>query len=129
VSLLNKAAFMQVSLLKSKIHRAQITGACLDYEGSLTIPADLMEKVGLFPHERILCSNQANGARFETYAIPGPAGSGQFLLNGATARLGQAGDRITVMSFAWVAGADARQWQAKIIVLGDGNVVINERGL
>ena len=59
---------MQVHLLKSKIHRAQVTGASLDYEGSLTIAEDLMEKVGLLPHERILCSNLANGQRFETYA-------------------------------------------------------------
>lgn len=60
---------MQVHLLKSKIHRAQVTGASANYEGSLTVALDLMEKVGLWPYERILCSNLANGQRFENYAI------------------------------------------------------------
>ena len=62
---------MQVELLKSKIHRAQVTGAHVDYEGSLTIASDLMDKAGLYPYEKILCSNLANGQRFETYAIAG----------------------------------------------------------
>jgi aspartate 1-decarboxylase len=66
---------MQVHLLKSKIHRAQVTGANVNYEGSLTIPRDLMEKASLLPYERILCGNMANGHRFETYAIPGDPGS------------------------------------------------------
>ena len=70
---------MQVCLLKSKIHRATITDGNLKYEGSLTIAADLMEKCGLMPYERILCSNMANGNRFETYAIPGDPGSGQIV--------------------------------------------------
>jgi len=64
---------MQIHLLKSKIHRAQVTGASLDYEGSLTIAEDLMDKAGLLPCERILCSNLANGQRFETYVIKGHA--------------------------------------------------------
>src|SRR6185436_14163024 len=93
---------MQVHLLKSKIHRAQVTAANVDYEGSLTIAADLMEKVGLFPFERILCGNLANGQRFETYAIPGERGSGAIILNGATAHLGKAGDRLTIMSYTFV---------------------------
>ena len=66
---------MQVCLLKSKIHRATITDGNLKYQGSLTIAADLMEKCGFIPYERILCSNMANGNRFETYAIPGDPGS------------------------------------------------------
>ena len=66
---------MQVCLLKSKIHRATITDGNLKYEGSLTIAADLMEKCGLIAYERILCSNMANGNRFETYAIPGDPGA------------------------------------------------------
>jgi aspartate 1-decarboxylase len=120
---------MQVELLKSKIHRAQVTGAHLDYEGSLTIASDLMEKVGLYPYEKILCSNQANGHRFETYAIPGPSGSGQVVLNGATAHLGKAGDLLTIMSFTTVAAALAKRWQPQVIVLGEGNRVLRERGI
>ena len=120
---------MLIQLLKSKIHRAQITAADLNYEGSLTIAADLMEKVGLRPHERILCSNLANGERFETYAIPGPAGSGAIVLNGATAHLGNAGDRITMMSFAQVDIDEAGRWQPRVIVLGEKNSIVDERGI
>ena len=87
---------MHVHLLKSKIHRAEVTAASLDYEGSLTLAIDLMESVGLLPFERVLCSNLANGERFETYAIPGRRGSGDCILNGATAHLGKIGDRLTI---------------------------------
>jgi aspartate 1-decarboxylase len=120
---------MQIQLLKSKIHRAQVTDAHLDYEGSLTIAADLMEKTGLYPFEKILCSNLANGARFETYAIPGQAGSGQIVLNGATAHLGKPGDRLTIMSYASVDLALAKKWQPQVIVLGERNAVVQERGI
>jgi len=120
---------MQIHLLKSKIHRAQVTGASLDYEGSLTIDAVLMELAGLFPHERILCSNLANGARFETYAIPGERGSGQIQLNGATAHLGKIGDRLTIMSYAVVDVQLARKWEPRVIVLGERNAVVNRRGI
>ena len=71
----------------------------------------------------------ANGARFETYAIPGPAGSGAIILNGAAALLGAVGDRVTIMSFAWIDSAEAPIWQPRIIVLGDGNAITRERGL
>ena len=85
---------MLVHLLKSKIHRATVTASSVDYEGSLTIAEDLIEKAGLFPFERILCSNMANGARWETYVIRGPRGSGAIELNGAVAHLGKPGDTI-----------------------------------
>lgn len=120
---------MQVHVLKSKIHRAQVTDASLDYEGSLTIALDLMEKAGLLPFERILCSNLANGNRFETYAIPGERGSRAIELNGATAHLGKVGDRLTIMSYAVVEESEARTWQARVIVLGDQNHILNERGI
>jgi aspartate 1-decarboxylase len=120
---------MQIQLLKSKIHRAQVTGSHVDYEGSLTIASDLMQKVGLYRFERILCSNLANGHRFETYAIPGTAGSGQIILNGATAHLGKAGDRLTIMSYTLADAALAKTWQPQIIVLGEANSIIQERGI
>ncbi len=119
---------MQIHLLKSKIHRAQITGASLDYEGSLTIAEDLMEKAGLLPYERILCSNLANGERFETYAIKGDRGSGAIELNGAAAHLGKIGDRITIMSFTEMPEAKVKHWRPRVIVLGKKNRIINERG-
>jgi aspartate 1-decarboxylase len=120
---------MQIQLLKSKIHRAQVTGAHVDYEGSLTIASDLMEKVGLLPYEKVLCSNLANGNRFETYSIPGEAGSGQIVLNGATAHLGKTGDRITIMSYTTADIAHAKKWQPQVIVLGEANAIIQERGI
>ncbi|MBI4326197.1 MAG: aspartate 1-decarboxylase [Chloroflexi bacterium] len=120
---------MQIHLLKSKIHRAKVTASSVDYEGSLTIATDLMERVGLFPYERILCSNLANGQRFETYAIPGESGSGAIVLNGATAHLGQVGDRITIMSFTEVEERLAKTWEPRVIVLGTDNAVIRERGI
>ena len=120
---------MLVHLLKSKIHCAQVTAANVDYEGSLTLAIDLMQKAGLLPYERILCGNLANGQRFETYAIPGERGSGAIILNGATAHLGKIGDRLTIMSYALVEAALAKTWQPRVIVLGKKNAVVNQRGI
>ena len=120
---------MQLNLLKSKIHRAEVTGGHVDYEGSMTIDVDLMGRVGLRRYEKIICGNMANGSRFETYVIPGKAGSGAIVLNGATALLGKAGDRLTIMSFTWVEEAEADKWEPKVIVLGEKNEIVNERGL
>ena len=119
---------MQLHLLKSKIHRALVTGASLNYEGSLTIDSDLMARVGLLPYERVLCSNLANGNRFETYAIPGKRGAGEIVLNGATAHLGKAGDRLTIMSYAVLDQIEARTWQPRVVVLGENNAVVARRG-
>lgn len=114
---------MTICLLKSKIHRAAVTGASVDYEGSLTIAADLAERVGLRPYERILVGNMANGERFETYVIYGKAGSGVIELNGATAHLGKPGDRLTIMSFAWLDEAEAATHAPAVIVLDEKNRV------
>src|SRR5688572_14754963 len=100
---------MQFYLLKSKIHRATVTGGNVQYEGSLTIASDLMAEAGLLPYERILCSNMANGNRFETYAIPGDPGTGAIILNGAAALLGKKGDQLTIMSFSQVNKAKAKK--------------------
>jgi aspartate 1-decarboxylase len=120
---------MLVYLLKSKIHRAGVTGASLDYEGSLTIAEDLMEQAGLLPYERILCSNLANGARFETYAIKGRRGSGVIELNGATAHLGKIGDKLTIMSFSQVEAAKAKKWKPTVIVLDANNKIKSANGI
>jgi len=119
---------MQVHLLKSKIHRAQVTESSLDYEGSLTIDADLMAKVGLLPYEKILCGDMANGNRWETYAIAGKRGTGVIGLNGAVAHLGKIGDRLTIMSFTEVDTAKAKKWKPRVIVLGPKNKIVNEHG-
>lgn len=120
---------MLVHLLKSKIHRAEVTGANLGYEGSMTIDRDFMDKVGLLPYERILCSNMANAARFETYAIPGERGSRCIILNGAAAHLGKPGDRLTIMSFTEIDAEQAKFWKPHVIVLGEKNGIVDERGI
>jgi aspartate 1-decarboxylase len=120
---------MEVFLLKSKIHRATVTGGDVKYEGSLTIAADLMEKCGLQEYERILCGNMANGNRWETYAIRGAKGSGEIVLNGAVAHLGKKGDLLTIMSFAGVGKKAAKKWRPQVIVLGKGNKLVEKRGI
>ena len=120
---------MEVFLLKSKIHRATVTGGDVNYEGSLTIAADLMGKCGLQEYEKILCGNMANGHRWETYAIRGKKGSGEIILNGAVAHLGKKGDVLTIMSFASVSQKKAKLWKPRVVVLGKGNKIVNTRGI
>jgi aspartate 1-decarboxylase len=121
---------MHLTLLKSKIHRAAVTGASLHYEGSLTIAVDLAEKVGLLPYEKILIGNMANGARFETYVIYGERGSGSIQLNGATAHLGKIGDRLTIMNFAQFTPQEAVGHRPRVILLNERNeVVANESAI
>ena len=120
---------MDIEILKSKIHRATVTDGNVDYEGSLTIAADLMKAAGLRPYERILCSNMANGNRFETYAITGKRGSGEIILNGAAAHLGKKGDLLTIMSFAGVSKKKVEKWKPYCVVLGPGNKIVSKRGI
>jgi len=115
---------MWFSLLKSKIHRATVTGASLDYEGSLTISSDLAERVHLLPYERILISNMNNGNRFETYVIYGLPGKGCIELNGATARLGEIGDRLTIMSFAQFEKDEASRHKPAVILVDERNQIV-----
>jgi aspartate 1-decarboxylase len=115
---------MRIILLKSKIHRATVTGASLDYKGSLTVPADIAETVGLLAYEKILVGNLQNGERFETYVIYGPAGKGLIELNGATAHLGKIGDLLTVMSFASLSAEEAKTHRPQIAVLDRENRII-----
>jgi len=115
---------MQVTLLKSKIHRAAVTGASLHYEGSLTVSADIAEMVGLLPCEKILVGNLQNGERFETYVIYGAAKMRLIELNGATARLGAIGDRLTIMSFAQFTSEEAKAHHPRVAVLDAQNRVV-----
>ncbi len=115
---------MELTLLKSKIHRATVTGASLHYEGSMTISQDLAEHVGLLPYEKILIGNMGNGERFETYVIYGEAGAGQIQLNGATAHLGKIGDRLTIMNFGSFTPEEAAGHKPRVIVLNEKNEVV-----
>ena len=108
---------MTVTLLRAKIHRIRVTEACLDYVGSLTVDRDLMEAVGLFENEKILCADVENGNRFETYVIPGPRGSKVCCLNGAAAHMGKVGDRLIVMAFGQFTPEEAVQHQPKVLFM------------
>jgi aspartate 1-decarboxylase len=112
------------TLLKSKLHRATVTGASLHYEGSLTVAEDLAKRAGFLPYERILVGNINNGERFETYLIFGAAGSRVIELNGATAHLGKIGDRLTIMSFAQVPAELAGKHHPTIVRLDEKNEVM-----
>ena len=99
---------MQLTILKSKLHRIRVTEACLDYEGSLSLDPDDMEAVGIVPFEKILCADVESGNRFETYAIEGKRGSHVCCLNGAAAHQGKVGDRLIVMAFARMTPEEAK---------------------
>jgi aspartate 1-decarboxylase len=118
---------MQLQMLKSKLHRARLTGCDLDYEGSLGIDQALMDKVGMLPGERILVVNQSNGDRLETYAIAMPRGSREFRLNGAAARCGVPGDMITVMAFALVTPQEAKRLKPCVAILDAENRIARQR--
>ena len=112
---------MFVQILKNKIHRARLTRCDVDYEGSLEIDIEYLEKAGILPYEKILVVNATNGQRLETYAIPGKRGSGVFCLNGAAAHRGKPGDIVTIMTFAVMTTEEAAAWQPTVIVLDEKN--------
>ncbi|MGO9532046.1 MAG: aspartate 1-decarboxylase [Syntrophobacteraceae bacterium] len=112
---------MQRTLLKSKIHRARVTDADLNYEGSLTIDADLMEAADILPYEQIKVYNIHNGARFDTYAIGGTAGQGSICLNGAAARMGAPGNLIIIATYSNYDEAETAGHQPKVVLVDSRN--------
>lgn len=112
---------MQRILLKSKIHRVRVTEANLDYEGSCTIDEDLLRAADIVPFEQIKIYNVNNGARFDTYAMAGPEGSGVICLNGAAARMGAKGDLIIIASYAHYDQAEIAGYQPKIVLVDPNN--------
>jgi aspartate 1-decarboxylase len=117
---------MLLHLLKSKLHLATVTAAELHYHGSVSIPADLMEAVGLLPYERILVGNCATGQRGETYVIRGEPGTGQIQMNGAMARLATPGDRIIILAFAEVTPDEAAEHHPRVAVLDRENRIVEQ---
>jgi aspartate 1-decarboxylase len=109
------------TLMNAKIHRARVTEANLNYVGSITIDADILDAVGMVANEKVQVVNNNNGARFETYIIPGERGSGVFCLNGAAARLVQKGDIIIVISYAIVPEDKIAQHRPKIAIMDENN--------
>lgn len=110
---------MQISMLKAKLHRAVVTGADLDYEGSITIDADLLNAARLRVNEKVDIYNCNTGARFSTYVIPG--GRGEICLNGAAARLVQRGDRIIIVSYAVMDEAEADRHEPVVLIMDRRN--------
>jgi aspartate 1-decarboxylase len=117
---------MQRHLMKSKIHRATITSADLHYEGSLTVDEDLLDAADLRQHEEVQVVNVNNGARFSTYVIPGPRGSGVLQLNGAAARLGMAGDLVIVISYGLFDAAEAERHRPTVVFVDERNRIVRQ---
>jgi L-aspartate-alpha-decarboxylase len=116
------------TMMKAKIHRATVTEANLNYVGSITIDADILDAVNILPNEKVQVVNNHNGARFETYVIPGPRGSGVICLNGAAARLVQPGDVIIIISYALMTDEEARRHRPRIAIMGEGNRIVELLG-
>jgi len=111
------------TVFKSKLHRATVTQACLDYVGSITIDEDLMDAADILINEKVQVVDINNGERLETYAIPGPRGSGIICLNGAAARLVQAGDKVIIITYAVVDDREAKEWKPTVAFLNDANQI------
>ncbi|MCC6490403.1 MAG: aspartate 1-decarboxylase [Candidatus Hydrogenedentes bacterium] len=116
---------MMLTMLKSKIHRATITEADLNYVGSLTLDLDLIEAADMLIHEKVQVLNLNNGARFETYIIEGERGSGTVCLNGPAARQGQVGDIIIALTYALVDAEEAENWVAKNVHVDENNRIVS----
>lgn len=114
----------KITVLKSKIHNATTTETNLEYEGSITIDRELMDKANLFPYELVHVLNINNGARFETYVIEGNYGSKSICINGAAARLAQKGDRLIILSYSIADTSELKDWKPKVIKLDSNNNIV-----
>jgi len=115
---------MIIEVLKSKLHRARVTQAELNYVGSITIDEDLMDAANIIANEKVHIVNNNNGARFETYVIRGERGTGTICLNGAAARLAQVGDIVIVMSYAYMEMDEARNYKPILVFPDTDNKLI-----
>jgi aspartate 1-decarboxylase len=116
------------TLMHAKLHGARVTEACLDYRGSITIDRDLIEAVGILPHEKVQIVNKANGARFETYVIEGAAGRGDVCVNGAAARLVSVGDEVLIIAYGAFTEQEARGHEPRVAFLTPENRVLEKTG-
>ncbi len=110
-------------MLKSKIHRAVVTQAELDYVGSITIDAELLKKAGILEYEKVQVADVQTGARFETYTIAGTPGSGVICINGAAAKLANVGDRVIIMAYADMTPEEAASFKPTVVFVDDKNQV------
>ncbi|MGB5189582.1 aspartate 1-decarboxylase [Robiginitalea sp.] len=116
---------MQIQVVKSKIHRVRVSGADLNYIGSITIDEDLMEAANLIRGEKVQIVNNNNGERLETYVIPGPRGSGELTLNGAAARKVAIGDILIVIAYAWMDINQARDFNPALVFPNEETNLLN----
>jgi len=114
---------MLLNIFKSKIHRATVTNADLNYEGSISIDTNLLDKAGILVGEKVDVVNINNGERFSTYTIAAPASSGQIQINGAAARLAQIGDKVIIIAYAILGEEEAKSYKPKVIVVDENNQI------
>jgi len=112
---------MQRFFLKAKIHRATVTDACLDYEGSLSVDRNLLDLADIAPYEQVKVYNVTNGERFDTYIIAAPEGSGEICLNGAAARKGQRGDILIIVTYALLDEAEVARHRPRVVLVDGKN--------
>lgn len=115
---------MKRTMMHAKIHRASVTGASVDYAGSVTLDPELMEAAGILEHEQVHVLDVDNGARFETYAIRGDRCSGVVVVNGAAARLVDIGDKVIVIAYAELDDSEARQLVPRIVLVDEANRLV-----
>jgi len=118
---------MNRTILGGKIHRATVTDACLDYEGSITVDRDLLDAAGILEHEAVEVWNVTNGMRLTTYALSGPSGSGVVCVNGAAAHHARRGDLVIIASFVGLNDAEARAWQPRVVFVDASNRIRERR--
>ena len=112
---------MTITMLKSKIHRAVVVQAALNYVGSITVDSALMEAAGIYEYEKVQIADVENGNRFETYVIAGEAGSGMICLNGAAARQVQLGDHVIIMAYADMTPEEAKDFRPQVVFVDEEN--------
>lgn len=112
------------TLMHAKLHGARVTDHNLDYQGSITIDRDLLDAVGILPHERVQVVDKNNGNRFETYVFEGPRGAGDICVNGAAARLVARGDELIVIAYGQFTDEEAVRHRPRVAILGPGNRVV-----
>lgn len=115
---------MKITMLKSKIHRAKVTQADLNYVGSITIDSELLKKANMFEYEKVQIVDINNGNRFETYIIAGEPGSGIICLNGAAAKCVSVGDLVIIMSYTEIDSMDVTEFKPSVVFVGDNNEIV-----
>lgn len=112
-------------VLSGKIHRATVTDACIDYEGSITIDPILLEAADILPHEKVLIANLTNGARLESYAVEGKRGAGEICLNGGAAKHGKKGDMVIIMAFVVMTDEEIKKYHPKVVKVDAQNRIVS----